>query len=223
MSHRPGALMVFAAGFGTRMGALTRDRPKPLLPVAGRPLIDRALDLAHAAGVGRVVANAHYLAEQVEVHLAVRGVPVSREEPRILDTGGGLRRALPLLGPGAVYTLNPDSVWTGENPLDELAATWDPERMGALLMLGEIPGRAVDFALSDDGRVTRVGPMTYLGAQIIDPAILDEIPDAVFSLNRAWDLLASRGRLFGTTHRGGWCDVGTPEGLAAAERFLADV
>lgn len=214
--------MIFAAGFGTRMGALTRNRPKPLLPVAGRTLVDRALDMARAAGVARVVANAHYLADQVEAHLAAAAVPVSREAA-ILDTGGGLRHALPLLGPGPVFTLNPDAVWSGVNPLDELAQAWEPRRMDALLLLGRIPGRGVDFALDAEGRVTRGGPLTYLGAQIMDPGILHDIPDSVFSLNRAWDLLAARGRLFGTMHVGGWCDVGTPEGLAEAERMLVDV
>ena len=220
MPDRPGALMLFAAGFGTRMGALTRDRPKPLVQVAGRPLIDYALDLGREAGIGRIVANAHYHAEQVVAHLAPLGVPVSREASQILDTGGGLRRALPLLGPGPVYTLNPDAIWTGQNPLDELAGAWDPGCMDALLLLGEMPDRG-DFALGADARLTRGGSLTYLGAQIIDPAILDDFPEEVFSLNRAWDLLAARGRLFGALHRGGWCDVGTPEGVGEAERMLA--
>lgn len=214
--------MIFAAGFGTRMGALTRDRPKPLLPLGGRPMIDHAIDLARAAGVERIVANAHYHAHQIEAHLEPLGIPVSHEEPEILDTGGGLRAALPLLGSGPVYTLNPDAAWTGRNPLVQLAAAWEPDRMGALLLLGEVPGRGVDFAFGDDGRVRRGGPLTYLGAQIIDPRVLAEIPSGSFSLNSAWDILAERGLLFGTLHRGDWRDVGTPEGLAAAERMLAD-
>ncbi len=214
--------MVFAAGFGTRMGALTRDRPKPLVEVAGRPLVDHALDLARAVGIGRVVANAHYLADQVETHLAPRGVAVSREAPEILDTGGGLRQALPLLGAGPVFTINPDAIWTGTNPFEQLLDAWDPGRMDALLLLSEVEGRAGDFAL-EHGRLRRGGPCTYLGAQIIDPAVLHEIPGPIFSLNAAWDLIAARGRLFGALHRGGWCDVGTPEGIVAAERMLADV
>ena len=213
--------MVFAAGFGTRMGALVRDRPKPLVEVAGRPMIDHALDLAAAAGVERVVANAHYLADRIEAHLAPRGIPVSREMPEILDTGGGLRQALPFLGPGPVFTINPDAIWSGTNPFRELAEAWDAERMDSLLLLGEVPGRAGDFALDDDGRLSRGGLVTYLGTQIIHPAVLNEIGEAVFSLNRAWDLLAARGRLFGTMHRGDWCDIGTPSGIAEAERMLA--
>lgn len=215
--------MVFAAGFGTRMGALVRDTPKPLLELAGRPLVDYTLDLAKEAGVDRVAANAHYLAHRVEAHLQPRGIPVSREEPQILDTGGGLRKALPLLGGGPVFTANPDVTWSGENPFRQLAEAWASERMGALLLVGDVPGRSGDFALEPDGRLTRGGPLTYLGAQVIDPGVLDEIPDAAFSLNIVWDLLSDRRRLFGLVHRGGWCDVGTPEGLDAAERLLAGV
>ena len=127
--------MLFAAGFGTRMGELTRSRPKPLIPVAGRALLDHALDLAAGAGLSRQVVNAHYLAEQVVAHLDGRGIPVAVETPEILDTGGGLRAALPLLGPGPVFTLNTDAVWTGPNPLVTLAGAWDPARMDALLLL----------------------------------------------------------------------------------------
>jgi MurNAc alpha-1-phosphate uridylyltransferase len=212
--------MIFAAGFGTRMRSLTRDRPKALVEVAGRPLIDHALDLARDAGIGRVVVNAHYLAEQIEAHLASRRIPVSREVDRILDTGGGLRRALPLLGPGPVFTLNPDVVWTGANPLRTLAQAWEPGRTGALLLVAPVAGRAGDFAMGPDGELRRGGPETFLGAQIIDPRVLSEITEEAFSLNLAWDLLAARGRLHGVLHRGGWCDVGTPDGIGVAERLL---
>lgn len=223
MPNDPRALMIFAAGFGTRMGALTRDRPKPLIGVAGRPLIDHAIAMAQRAGIRRIVANAHYLGDMVEAHLAPLGIPVSREVSRILDTGGGLRRALPLLGPGAVMTLNPDVIWTGGNPFDELRASWSPDGMDALLLLGEVPGRRGDFTRLPDGQITRGGALTYLGAQIMNPAVLGEIADEAFSLNKAWDILATRGRLFGALHSGSWCDVGTPEGIAEAEDLLAGV
>ncbi|MFN3643134.1 MAG: nucleotidyltransferase family protein [Gemmobacter sp.] len=227
MRRRPDALMLFAAGFGTRMGALTADRPKPLIPVAGRPLIDHALALADAAGIARRVVNLHYRGEQLAAHLADRpGLALSWEREAILDTGGGLRAALPLLGPGPVLTLNTDAVWTGPNPLGALADGWDGQAMGALLLLAprdRATGHAGpgDFAMDAGGRLTRGGPFVYLGAQVIDPAALDAIPDRVFSFNRVWDRLIAEGRAFGLVHAGGWCDVGRPEGIALAEALLA--
>lgn len=228
MRHRLAALMLFAAGFGTRMGALTADRPKPLIPVAGRPLIDHALTLAAPLAPLRIAVNLHYRGAQIARHLADRpGIALSWERGPILDTGGGLRAALPLLGPGPVMTLNTDAVWTGPNPLAELAAAWRPG-MGALLLLAG-PGAATghagpgDFALDGAGRITRGGPFTYLGTQVIDPRALDGIPGPAFSLNRAWDRLIDAGRAFGLIHRGGWCDVGHPGGIALAEGMLADV
>ncbi|MBM9596254.1 nucleotidyltransferase family protein [Roseitranquillus sediminis] len=219
MSDRPDALMIFAAGFGTRMGALTADRPKPLIEVAGRPLIDHVLRLAGDAGIGRIAANAHYRAEMLARHLAPLDVAVSHEAPEILDTGGGLRQALPMLGAGTVFTANSDAIWTGANPFESLAADWDGEQMGALLLCTEVPGRG-DFRL-EDRRLQRGGPLTYTGAQIIRADALDGIEDRVFSLNRVWDRLADEGRLYGLIHRGGWCDVGHPAGIAAAEAVLA--
>lgn len=218
----PAALMVFAAGFGTRMGALTADRPKPMIPVAGRPLIDHALALADGAGVRRVVVNLHYRGEQIAAHLAGRGVRLSWERGRILDTGGGLRAALPLLGGGAVFTLNADAVWTGQNPLAALRAGWDGGRMGALLSL--LPADPGDFLMDGDGRLTRAAGrpgLRYLGAQVIDTAALQGVGAEVFSLNLVWDRLIAAGRLCGQVHRGGWVDVGRPEGIAEAEALIA--
>jgi len=225
MRHDPDALMLFAAGFGTRMGALTADRPKPLVEVAGRPLIDHALTLAKQAGLRHIAANAHYRAAQLQAHLAPHNIPVSVEAERILDTGGGLRAALPLLGLGPVMTLNTDAVWTGPNPLATLRAAWDPARMDALLLLTPLAratGRAApgDFALQPDGQITRRGDMVYVGAGILDPAGLAEVAEEVFSLNVLWNRIASAGRLFGTVHPGGWCDVGHPGGIALAEALL---
>lgn len=223
MRHRPDALMLFAAGFGTRMGALTAARPKPLIPVAGRPLIDHALALA--GGLAPVVVNLHYRGAQIADHLADRaGIALSWERGPILDTGGGLRAALPLLGRGPVLTLNSDAVWTGPNPLAALRAAWRPG-MGALLMLApaeRATGHAGtgDFALDAQGRIARGGGLVYLGAQAIDPAALDGIPGPAFSLNRVWDRLIVEGRAFGIIHAGGWCDVGRPEGIALAEGML---
>ncbi|WP_347138118.1 nucleotidyltransferase family protein [Paracoccus sp. SSK6] len=217
-------LMIFAAGLGTRMRPLTDNCPKPLIPVAGRTLLDRALDLGRAAGAGPVVVNTHYLGDRIAAHLAGGDVAVSHEPGEILDTGGGLRQALPLLGQGPVMTLNPDVVWTGPNPLAALDAAWRDD-MDALLMLVPLDratGRqgAGDFALDADGRITRRGDHVYGGAQIIRPDRLAGIPDRVFSLNRLWDLLIADGRAFGITHPGGWCDVGYPQAIPLAERML---
>lgn len=227
----PAAAMIFAAGLGTRMGDLTRDRPKPMIPVAGRPLLDHALALVRDAGIARVVVNTHAHPGQVAGHLArVAPDAAVSHEPERLETGGGLRRALPLLGRGPVFTLNADMVWTGPNPLATLAAAWRPG-MGALLSL--VPrGRATghggpgDFFLAPDGRLARRGaaeaaPFVYAGAEIIDTAALADFEEAVFSLNPVWDRLIAEGRLFGVVHPGGWVDVGRPEGIALAEAELA--
>jgi MurNAc alpha-1-phosphate uridylyltransferase len=230
MRHDPRALMIFAAGFGTRMGALTADRPKPLIPVAGRALIDHALDVAEGAGADPVVVNLHYRADQMAAHLAGRPVRLSLEREEILETGGGLRAALPLLGLGPVMTLNSDAVWTGPNPLAQLRAAWDPGRMDGLLLLAPVtslpdPAIRADFALDAAGRISRHavtgGPgHAYLGAQIIRTEALADIPDRVFSLNRLWDRMIAAGRAHGILHAGGWCDVGTPEAIARAEAML---
>lgn len=218
--------MLFAAGFGTRMGALATQRPKPLIPVAGKPLIEHALALADGIA-SPVVANTHYLADQIDAHLAGRGIAISHETPDILETGGGLRAALPLLGPGPVFTLNSDAVWTAPNPLKSLAAAWS-EGFGALLLLAPAERArghkgAGDFTLHPDGHITRGGPMVYLGAQIVDPAGLEDIPGQAFSLNLHWDRLIAEGRAFGLEHSGMWCDVGSPEGIAEAEAMLNEL
>ncbi|MRX49839.1 NTP transferase domain-containing protein [Paracoccus sp. S-4012] len=223
----PDALMLFAAGRGTRMAPLTDRVPKPLIEVGGLTLLDRALDLAREAGIGRVVVNIHHLGGQIEAHLEGRpGITISDERDELLETGGGLRKALPLLGPEPVLTLNPDAVWTGPNPLPALLAAWEPERMDGLLML--VPAaRATcrvgpgDFSIDAEARLTRGGPLVYGGAQIIRTERLAAIPDAAFSLNRLWDLMLAEGRAFGLIHPGGWCDVGRPECIPEAEALLA--
>jgi len=219
--------MLFAAGFGTRMGALTATRPKPLIEVAGRSLLDHALALTDAAGVRRRVVNTHYLGEQIAEALAGRsGVSISHEAPEILDTGGGLRQALPLLRESPAFTLNTDAVWTGPNPLSTLAAAWDAARMDALLLLVP-PDRAHgrqgdgDFTMDAAGRLHRKGPLIYTGAQILRTERVAARPPGAFSLNEIWDEIAAEGRLFGAVHGGGWCDVGHPGGIAEAEAMLA--
>jgi MurNAc alpha-1-phosphate uridylyltransferase len=224
----PFPLMVFAAGFGTRMGALTQDRPKPLIPVAGKPLIDHALEIGAEAGVAHVVVNTHYRAEQMAAHLDGRGIALSHEAERILETGGGLKAALPLLGDGPVAILNSDGIWTGANPLTQLAHAWDPQRMEALLLLLPLDrtlahGAKGDFRLAPDGRLSRGQggeDHVYIGAQILNPARISATPEAVFSLNRPWTEMIAAGTAFGLVHDGAWCDVGHPEGIAEAERLL---
>ncbi|HEY6918899.1 MAG TPA: nucleotidyltransferase family protein [Tabrizicola sp.] len=223
----PFPLMVFAAGFGTRMGLLTKDRPKPLIPVAGKPLIDHALALGAEAGVTRTVVNTHYKADQMAAHLDGRGIAISHE-PVILETGGGLKAALPLLGRGPVAILNSDGIWTGANPLGQLAKAWDPARMEALLLLLPLDrtlahGPRGDFRLAADGRISRGQggeDHVYIGAQIMDPRRVAATPEDVFSLNQPWTRMIAAGTAFGIVHDGGWCDVGHPEGIAEAERLL---
>ncbi len=217
--------MLFAAGFGTRMGALTRNRPKPLIPVAGRALLDHTRDLVAAAGITRVVVNAHYLADQIVDHLAGTPVLISRESPDILDTGGGLRQALPLLGPGPVFTANTDVLWQGANPFESLRRAWRPDEMDALLLcvppqnaLGHDGGG--DFLLGADGRLSRGAGLVYGGVQIIRTEGLEAIADSAFSLNLLWNEIAASGRLFGLCHDGLWCDVGHPGGIALGDSML---
>lgn len=222
-------LMLFAAGFGTRMRELTANQPKPLVPVLGRALIDRALDLAAGVGAAPVVVNTHYLSGMLETHLAGTGILISREPAEILETGGGMKQALPLLGNGPVLTLNPDAVWRGPNPLSALAAAWDPQRMDALLLVqsaARVRGRQgkADFALDAGGRIQRANGadgVVYLGAQIIATGAVAKWPERVFSLNRIWDGMIAAGRAFALPYDGEWCDVGSPEGLLAAEAMLS--
>lgn len=231
MRHSPRSVMLFAAGFGTRMGALTQSRPKPLIEVAGHALLDHALSLAQAITPTRVVVNTHYLSAQIHSHLTGQDVLISEETPDILETGGGLRQALPLLGPDPVFTLNTDYVWSGPNPLACLSAAWDPDKMDALLLclpksraLGH--SGAGDFLLDGAGhdgagQATRGPGLIYAGAQIIRTDGLAAIPEAAFSLNRLWDDMLQKGRLYGLEYPGQWCDVGRPEGIALAETMLA--
>ncbi|MEM7615348.1 MAG: nucleotidyltransferase family protein, partial [Pseudomonadota bacterium] len=201
---------------------------KPMIPVAGRPLIDHALDLLFDAGVSRIVVNTHHCPGPLEAHLASEGRVTLSHESELLDTGGGLRQALPLLGTAPVWTLNADAIWSGPNPLASLPA---PPPGGAELLL--VPkDRAIghlrpgDFFLNDDNTLTRRGtatsaPYIYTGLQLIDPRDLGQIPEEVFSLNRLWDHMLAEGLLRGRIYPGRWCDVGQPESLPLAEALHA--
>lgn len=219
-------VLLFAAGFGTRMKHLTADRPKPLVEVAGRPLIDHALSLARQIAPPVIVANLHYRAQMLEAYLVPLGVHCVTEAPDILETGGGLRNALPQLGAGPVITLNTDAIWRGPNPLALLLDAWDPARMDAL-MIG-IPSAyalehagAGDFIIASDGRLSRGDGLIYGGAQIIKTDLLEHIEARAFSLNLVWDRMLAQGRLYGVTYPGTWCDVGHPGGVTTAETLLA--
>jgi len=225
MPRTPRSVMLFAAGFGTRMGSLTADRPKPLIEVDGKPLIDHALDLAGAISPETLVANIHYKSEMLSDHLLPKGVKLSVEDGEILETGGGLRKALSLLGNSPVFTMNTDAIWTGPNPLLALLDAWDPSTMDALLMC--VPkDQAVGFRGAGNfvpdakGSLTRGDGLIYGGIQILKTDLLAGAKEASFSLNVIWDQMIAAGRLYGIKHSGGWCDVGRPEGIALAEDMI---
>lgn len=219
--------MMFAAGFGTRMKHLTADKPKPMVHVAERPLFDHALDLVRAVDPQRVVANLHYKPDLLERHLAGQNITLIREKPHILDTGGGLRNALPALGDGPVWTVNTDAIWDGPNPLARLLEAWRPGEMDALL-IAIPPAQAVgykgagDFTMDENGRLSRGPGLIYGGVQIIKTDRLSDVPNDAFSLNVIWNDMLGDGRLFGLRYAGRWCDVGHPGGVALAEKMLKD-
>lgn len=219
--------MLFAAGLGTRMRPLTDSVPKPMIKVDGVPLIDRALAVCNKGPVGRIVVNVHHHADQMRRHLAGKDVLISDESTALLDTGGGLRQALPLLGPDPVFTMNTDMVWRGPNPLSQLRKNWPAPQADALLLLqhrDRVYGRngAGDFSIDPKGRLTRGGDYLYLGTQILRTDGLRSIREEVFSLNLLWEQMSEQGRLFGALYDGGWCDVGTEAGITAAEQMLSE-
>jgi len=231
----PDHAMILAAGLGTRMRPLTENCPKPLLPVAGRAMIDHALDHATGAGVSRVVVNLHYLGEKIRIHLAGRQLPriaFSDEQPEILETGGGIVHALPLLGENPFYCINSDSIWVGPNPLGVLRESWKPAAMDALLLLvarerAHAYTRPGDFFLDREGGIprrradARTAPYIFSGAQILKPQVFADAPSGAFSINLIWDRLIGAGRLAAVIYPGDWVDVGTPEGLTVADACLA--
>jgi MurNAc alpha-1-phosphate uridylyltransferase len=235
MKQTPRTAMVLAAGLGERMRPLTERLPKPLVEVAGKPLIDHVLDRLAAAGVERAVVNVHYLAEQIERHLRGRTAPrivISDERDKLLDTGGGVVKTLTLLGAEPFFHVNSDTIWLdGVKPnLDRLAETFDPASMDALLLLAPTAtstgyaGRG-DFSMAADGRLERrsdrdVLPFVYAGAAVLRPELFKDAPAGAFSLTRLFDRAATEGRLHGLRLEGVWMHVGTPDAIAKAEAAI---
>ncbi|MEL6689525.1 MAG: nucleotidyltransferase family protein [Pseudomonadota bacterium] len=217
--------MIFAAGFGTRMAPLTQTRPKPLIEVAGKSLLAHALDPARAAGLAPITINAHYLGDQIAERVSgEKDVILQREEPELLDTGGGLKAALPALPGSSVYTMNSDAVWAGPNPFEALRNEW-AEGIEALVLCVPIEraeGRTDkgDFSVDADGRVSRGPGFVYTGAQIICRDPVAAHPENIFSFNVLWDQMIARGTLFAAVYPGRWCDVGRPSSIPLAEAML---
>jgi len=236
MMGAPHTAMILAAGLGTRMRPLTDVAPKPLLRVASRALLDHAIDRAAEAGVSRVVINLHYLGDMIRAHLTGRTdveILFSDEADALLDTGGGLVKAAPLLGNEPVYVLSSDSIWTGASPLRELAEAWDDDHMDALMLVTPVElaiaySRAGDYLLSGNPPVYTAArrrdqpsaPFVFTSAQILRPQTFASRRLAPFSQREIWDELEVLGRLKAVIHRGGWVDVGTPAGLDAATRAV---
>ncbi len=233
---RPRTAMVLAAGLGTRMRPLTDKIPKPLVTVGGKPLLDRVLDRLAAAGVETAVVNVHHLADRIENHLAGRRDPkivISDERGMLLNTGGGVVKALPRLGPAPFFLLNSDTIWIdGVRPnLVRLAEAFDESRMDALLLVAAAAGSSIgysgpgDFVMATDGRLRRraeqeVVPFVYAGIAVVNPALFADPPEGAFSLNALLNRAIARGRLCGLRLEGVWMHVGTPEAVAAAEAAL---
>lgn len=232
----PQTAMVLAAGLGTRLKPITDHTPKPLIPVAGRTLLDRCLDRLEEAGVQHAVVNIHWLGGQIREHLKARRdleIVISDESDLLLETGGGIAKALPLLGDAPFTAVNADLIWRdedGETAVQRLAAGFDPATMDGLLLLqpretADGHGGPGDFFLEADGRLRRRGtqataPYVYTGVQILQPAMFRDAPAGAFSLNILYDRAIAAGRLHGLVHRGTWMDVGTHAGLKQAEAAL---
>jgi N-acetyl-alpha-D-muramate 1-phosphate uridylyltransferase len=236
----PTTAMVMAAGLGKRMRPLTATRPKPLIEIGGKPLIDHVLDRLKAAGVTKAVVNVHYLADAIEGHLQHRAkgmdFVVSDERAQLLETGGGLVKALPLIDSDPFIAVNADNLWI-DGPVDALkllASGWDDGRMDALLLVVPLAqahchnGRG-DFHMSATGALTRrkprgVAPFVYTGIQLLSKRFFEGAPaDGPFSTNLLWDRAIAKGRLFGAVHQGLWFDIGRPENIRLAEEMLRTV
>lgn len=226
--------MVMAAGLGKRMRPLTATQPKPMVRVAGKPLIDHALDRLAEAGVAKAVVNVHYLADSLEAHIKIRTAPkvvISDERAELLETGGGMLKALPQL-PDPFFCINADNIWL-DGPVDafhELSQRWNPKIMDALLLV--VPhSRAVnfsgkgDFRMDPEGRLTRrqtgrIAPFIYTGIQLVSHRLLRDAPEGRFSTNLLWNRAIEERRLFGTAFAGQWFEVGTPDAIAPTEEVL---
>ncbi|TMJ02244.1 MAG: nucleotidyltransferase family protein [Alphaproteobacteria bacterium] len=229
--------MVLAAGLGKRMRPLTDTLPKPLVPVAGKALIDHVLDRLVDAGVVTAVVNVHHMADAIERHLRGRTLPtiaISDERGELLDTGGGVAKALPLLGERPFFHVNSDTIWIeGVTPnFGRLATMFDPPAMEAVVLLAPTAtsigyeGRG-DFSMAPDGRLKRRGerevvPFVYAGAAVLSPALFADAPKGAFSLNRLFDRAIAAGRLFGLRLEGTWMHVGTPAAIKAAEAAILE-
>ena len=237
MTTMPGTAMIMAAGKGTRMMPLTATRPKPLVEVAGTTLLDHVLDLLRDAGVGRIVVNVHYLADQIEVHLAANAddfdVAISDERDLLRDTGGGLIKALPLIPDDPFFCINADNWFadTAEHALVRMAKAWDPARMDVLMLVvpteraGNSQGTG-DFDLDDACRLSREGPKrprpyVWTGIQMLARHVVADPPHDVFSTNVFWDRAIAKGRCHGLVHDGAWFDVGYPDAIGLTEAALA--
>ena len=229
MSTKPDTAMIMAAGLGTRMRPLTLTTPKPLLKVAGKALIDYSLDKIRAAGVPHIVVNKHYLPDQIETWANAHEGITSDESDEVLETGGGITRALPLLGDKPFYVLNSDCFWieSGTPALQRVAEAWDDKKMDCLLLLCDPINTTNysgdgDFVIASDGKLARQNQnaLVYIGAYIVHPRIFADAPGGKFSMNVLWNNAINSGRLFGIEHYGHWFDVGTPEGIPAAEAHL---
>ncbi len=232
----PASAMVLAAGLGKRMRPLTATRPKPLVEVAGRTLLDRAMGTLKAGGVTRFVVNVHYMADRIEAHLAARGMDqearISDERDLLLETGGGIAKALPLIDADPFLSINADNIWV-DGPVGAarlLANRWDPAHMDALLLLVPLAranchGGPGDFHMDPLGRVSRrrpgrVAPFVYTGLQMLSKSLFDGVAVEPFSMNRLWDKAAAEGRLYGVVHQGLWFDVGTAAAVKETEMLL---
>ncbi|WP_289035530.1 nucleotidyltransferase family protein [uncultured Roseibium sp.] len=232
-TFRPEKAMILAAGIGKRMRPITATTPKPLIEVNGQALMDHGMDKLVQAGVKTCVVNVHYLADLVEVHARRRSdldILISDERDELLETGGGIKKALPLLGDAPFFQLNADtSYWIeGVKPnLEHMIDAWDETRMDALLLIAETVkavgyGGRGDFELGKDGSLQRrqergVTPFAYAGAAILHPRLFEGAPGGAFSMNRLFDKAIEDGRLFGVQMEGIWLHIGTPEAIGAAE------
>lgn len=235
MSVKPTKAMILAAGLGLRMRPLTERMPKPMVPVAGKPLLDHVLDKLADAGVGEAVVNVHYLPDQIIDHVATRSHPrviISDERDVVLGTGGGVVKALPVLGNAPFYHLNADTMWIdgARSNLARMAEAFDPARMDILLLMAPTASSigysgAGDYAMLPDGALRKRGenqvvPFVYAGVAILSPALFIDAPQGEFSLTRIFDRANEQERLFGLRLDGTWMHVGTPDAIGAAERAL---